>query len=211
MSECKADVSESILSGGSPSPGCSVVTASISLPSLLQPRLSVLHLRLCLSSISFLMSTSLIRLTWENCCLAAISRLSDRSSTPSLLFCSPVTCDSNTLDLLPSTTTTTTRPLSNPPGELGRAPACHWSDMTHTVMRHKEISLRGSRATPYSVFQNALFRCNPLSDFQVRRVECDRAHIELNFKIARETPIFTCSDTDLCSEHIAGWRKQSTM
>lgn len=36
---------------------------------------------LCLSSISFQMSTSLIRLTWENCCLAAALRLSDRSST----------------------------------------------------------------------------------------------------------------------------------
>lgn len=61
---------------------------------------------LCLSSISFQMSTSLIRLTWENCCLAAAPQLPDRSSTPSLLllFCSPVTCDSNTLDLLPITT-----------------------------------------------------------------------------------------------------------
>lgn len=145
--------------------------------------------------------------------LPLLSSLTD--PLPCLFSFAPVTWDSNTLDLLPTTTKTTaaaTRPLSNPPGELGRALACHWGDMTHTVMQHKEISLRGSRATSYSVFQNALLRCNPLSDFQVRRAECDRPQIELNFKIAgffypnpvschvEEIPFFSCSDTDLCSD-----------
>lgn len=108
---------------------------------------------LCLSSISFQMSTSLIRLTWENCCLAAAHRLSDRSSTRLVSFF-----------LLPShlwfqhTWSATHHechqhhPLHpphfwNPPGELRRALVCHWGDMTHTVMQHKEISLRCSRAT----------------------------------------------------------------
>lgn len=100
---------------------------------------SSLLLLLCLSSISFQMSTSLIRLTWENCCLADAPQCPDRSSSlssPFLLLPSHLWFQhawSAPLHLRHPATP----PLSKPPGELGRALPCQWGDMTHTVMRHK--------------------------------------------------------------------------
>lgn len=100
---------------------------------------SSLLLLLCLSAISFQMSTSLIRLTWENCCLADAPQRPDRScslfspflSLPSHLWFQYAW--SATLHLHHPTTP----PLTKPPGELGSALLCQWGDMTHTVMQHK--------------------------------------------------------------------------
>lgn len=102
-----------------------------------------------LSSISFQTSTSLIRLTWENCSLAAAPRLSDRSSTLSLLllFCSPVTCDSNTLDLLPTAATAATRPPLKPSWGVGEGSgmSSRWHDShSQAAQRDKFAMFKGN-------------------------------------------------------------------
>lgn len=137
---------------GSPSPDGSAVVTSVSAvmaaPSALQPPLTALHLIfpfLPVSAISFNVSTSLIRLTWENCCLAALWQFLCSLFLFSL-FCSAVTCDSSMLDLLPSTTTCTSLKT------LRGSRRGLWCATSHTVMQYKGVSL-SVQGQLYSLFQ----------------------------------------------------------
>lgn len=149
------------------------------------------------------MSTSLIRLTWENCCLAAAPRLSDRSSHLSLLlfFCSPVTCDCSTLDLLPTnTTTTSTRPLKPSWGdEEGSGMSLRWHDShSRAAQRDKLEMFKGDSVVCVSdLILSAMLR-------QASRQAAPHFNIAAVFLIlspknVQEARVCSCSDTDLCS------------
>lgn len=149
MSESKASVPESIFQPAHPHM-VALLQSHQSAPSALQPPLPALHLLLPFSLC--LPSPSRCQQVWSDwhgktaVWLLLVGSLTDPLHSrfslsfalqslviPARLICYPPP----PAPALPQ----------NPPGEPRRAPACRGGDITHTVVQHKDISLRCSRAT----------------------------------------------------------------